>query len=603
MAKDEIKRLSAYSHVRLRTPMYLGSTAPHTHLTLDFTGDKAHVQEVTWVPAVFCSLREIWENSLDEVISHGHGSRVDVTYDEHTRVMSVEDDGRGIPIDWDPEHHMHKVTLALSELMAGRNFDERTNTAGMNGIGASGVNFCSEYFEVEVHRDGQKFYQKFAEGDAIFGDALQVGQPRITKKQGKSGTRITFKLSGQVFKDTTLPVQFVKSRITEIAYANPHVKFKFNGDQIRARKGSQALFVGYDPIQITAHVPDKQFESEFVLVPQFVESGDISHSLVNNIPVFNGGTQIDSFKKHFVANLLNALTRESKRRGLSPNRTDVLDTLLIYNVTRMIKPEFDSQSKTRLINEEAEVYIRTALDDEKLYKRILKDNKAWIDQIYVRCAARTQKKDDAETAKLARKVMRTKVPKLMDATGKDRTKCILMLTEGDCIHEDTSIAVLENGIITHKPIKNTEIGDLVLTHTGKFKPICNKSAKIIDGVVIKTASGDQITVSRDHRIPVYNKATGQFELLQAGELNVSQHRLLKSIIDLNTQFMEIYAINKFDHPKFNMTVIYGNSQITSSIITTPDHAFHVMDIQLGAVDKVNAGDLDPEKHLLLASNL
>jgi DNA gyrase/topoisomerase IV subunit B len=431
MAKDEIKRLTPYQHVRLRGTMYLGSTAPHTQQTLDFTGEKATLKEFTWVPAVATCAREIWENSLDEVIAHGHGSKIEVTYDPVTMTFTVGDDGRGIPIDWDEQHNMHKVTLALSELMAGRNFEERGNTAGMNGIGASGVNYCSEYFVVDVHRDGKRFLQRFEEGNEIFGDALQVHAPKITSKQGKSGTKITFKLSATVFKDLTLPEPFLKSRLIEIAYANPDVKFKYNGEWIRTRKGSQALFAGYEPVVISADVPDKQFESEFILVPNFVESGDASHSLVNNIPVLNGGTQIDAFRKHFVTNLLNNLTRESKRRGLTPNRSDVLETVLIYNVTRMLKPDFDSQSKTRLINEEVETYIRAALDDDKLYKKIVRDHKAWIDSIYDRCAARTQKKDDAETAKLARKVLRTKVPKLMDATGKDRTKCILLIAEGD----------------------------------------------------------------------------------------------------------------------------------------------------------------------------
>lgn len=431
MAKDEIKRLTPYQHLRLRTPMYLGSTAPHTQQTLDFTGEKATLKEFTWVPAVATCAREIWENSLDEVIAHGHGSKIEVTYDPVTMTFSVEDDGRGIPIDWDEQHNMHKVTLALSELMAGRNFEERGNTAGMNGIGASGVNYCSEYFVVDVHRDGKRFLQRFEEGNEIFGDALQVHAPKITNKQSKSGTSITFKLSGTVFKDLTLPESFLKSRLIEIAYANSDVKFKYNGEAIKARKGCAALFAGYEPVVINTDVPDKQFESEFILVPNFVESGDASHSLVNNIPVFNGGTQIDAFRKHFVTNLLNHLTRESKRRGLTPNRSDVLETVLIYNVTRMLKPDFDSQSKSRLINEEVETYIKAALDDDKLYKKIVRDHKAWIDQIYDRCAARTQKKDDAETAKLARKVLRTRVPKLMDATGRDRQKCVLLLCEGD----------------------------------------------------------------------------------------------------------------------------------------------------------------------------
>jgi DNA gyrase/topoisomerase IV subunit B len=411
--------------------MYLGSTALHTQQTLDFTGDRPTAKEFNWVPAVFCCVREVWENALDEVVAHGHGSKIDITFDAETMTFSVEDDGRGIPIDWDDDHKMHKATLALSELMSGRNFDERTNTAGMNGIGASGVNYCSEFFNVDIHRGGKRFQQNFTEGNAMFGDSLQMGDPKITSKQGKTGTKITFKLSASVFKVLTLSADFLRSRIVEIACANPTIKFKFNGELIKARKGSNSLFVGYEPIVINMDLADKQFASEFILVPNFTDGADMSHSLVNNIPVFNGGTQIDSFKRYFVTNLLNHLTRESKRRGLTPNRSDVMETMLIYNVTNMLKPDFDSQSKTRLINEEVEAYIRTALDDDKLYKKILRDNKSWIDQVYARCAARTQKKDDAETAKLARKVLRTKVPKLMDATGKDRTKCILLIAEGD----------------------------------------------------------------------------------------------------------------------------------------------------------------------------
>jgi len=431
MAKDEIKKLTPYAHVRLRVPMYYGSTTLHTQPVLDFTQEKACVKEYSWVPAVFTSAREVWDNALDEVVAHGHGTKIDITFDPDTMTFSVEDDGRGIPIDWDEDHKMHKVTLALSELMSGRNFDERTNTAGMNGIGASGVNYCSEFFNVDIHRGGKRFQQNFSEGNPMFGDSLQIGEPKITSKQGKTGTKITFKLSASVFKVLTLSAEFLRSRIVEIACANPTIKFKFNGELIKARKGSHSLFAGYEPIVINMDLVDKQFASEFILVPNFTDGADMSHSLVNNIPVFNGGTQIDSFKKYFVSNLLNNLTRESKRRGLTPNRSDVMETLLIYNVTNMLKPDFDSQSKTRLINEEVEAYIRTALDDEKLYKKILRDNKIWIDQIYARCAARTQKKDDADTAKLARKVLRTKVPKLMDATGKDRTQCILLIAEGD----------------------------------------------------------------------------------------------------------------------------------------------------------------------------
>ena len=183
---ENIKKLTSYQHVRLRTTVYYGSTSPHTQPVIDYQGPEPQLQEVTWVPAVFTTFREIVDNALDEVVAHGHGSRIDIVYDPQQLTFSVSDDGRGIPIDWDPEHNCHKATLALSELMSGRNFDDRTNTAGMNGIGASGVNFCSEWFRVEITRDGQRFQQNFSEGNEIFGDALQISDPKITRKQGRT---------------------------------------------------------------------------------------------------------------------------------------------------------------------------------------------------------------------------------------------------------------------------------------------------------------------------------------------------------------------------------------------------------------------------------
>ena len=136
-------------------------------------------------------------------------------------------------------------------------------------------------------------------------------------------------------------------------------------------------------------------------------------------------------RDRFFGGLIKALEKENKRRGLTPNRSDCTEGLLIYNITTMHSPNFDSQSKTRLINDEVDRYIKAVLEDDNLFKNILKNHKPWIDSIYAKCAARTQKKDDADIAKANRKLMRTKVPKLLDANGKDRSKCILFITEGD----------------------------------------------------------------------------------------------------------------------------------------------------------------------------
>lgn len=428
---DDIKKLTPYQHVRLRTSVYYGSTSKHTQPVLSINASEVCVKDSTWVPAVYTALREVIDNALDEVVVKKFGNKIDITYNHQDMSFTVEDNGRGIPIDWDDDHHMHKATLALSELMAGRNFENRDNTAGMNGIGASGVNYCSEYFNVEIWRDNKKFQQRFAEGSDIF-DALQIYEPIIKKNSAqKTGTKISFKLSNTVFKAPVLPLNFVKSRVYELAYCNPSIQITFNGQLIKSKGDiTRTLFGKHHTIPIKIAVDDS-FSSDFYLVTDILDSGEYSHSVVNNIPAFDGGTHIDSFKKLFAAGLLAALSTESNRRNLVPNRADVYEKLMIFNITTMKKPEFDSQSKTRLINDDVDGFIKTALENKLLFKKIIKSNKEWVDQIYARCAARTQKKDDADLAKIGRKMMRTKVPKLLDANGRDRTKCILFICEGD----------------------------------------------------------------------------------------------------------------------------------------------------------------------------
>lgn len=427
---NNIKKLTDYQHARLRTEMYLGSRSLHTQSVLQFVDGKPQPVETSWVPALYTAFREVLDNALDEVVGHGHGGRIDVTYDPQTREVSVQDDGRGIPISWDESHKCHLATLVMTEARAGRNFEERGEVAGTNGIGASVVNFCSEFFRMDIQKDGERFQQEFTQGDVVFGDDLKIGKPKITKKQGKNGTKITFKLSDQVFPDLTLPEEFIRSRVTEVAICNPLIKIFYNGEQIKVKpRPEQSLFPGLKPMAI--EIKEDTFRSRFWIVPNWVKDGDHVHTIVNNIPAFNGGVHIDTFRRLFYGNLLTALEKESKRRKLQPNRSDVTEGVLIYNITNMRAPNFDSQSKTRLINEEVGKIIRGHLEDPELYKDFIKKNREWIEEIYKRCAERTMKKDISDLAKAAKKNLRNKVPKLMDATGKDRSKCILFLAEGD----------------------------------------------------------------------------------------------------------------------------------------------------------------------------
>lgn len=425
---DKIISLNDYQHARIRTEMYLGGMSPHTQEVLIYENDQPKIKEQTWVPALYCYFREILDNALDE-IKHGYGDRVDVTYDQTTFEFSVKDNGRGIPIKKDEATGLPLATMAMSHARAGRNFGERSEEAGLNGVGASVVNFCSEWFKITISRDNVIFHQEFHEGNAVFDD-LQVKEPDIKKKQNQTetGTLIEFKPSSEVFKTKNLPLEFVYSRLVDIAIANPKLKLYFNNERVKSPK-IQTLY----PNHFKVDFDNDDIKSTFYLVPNFMAESDAYHSIVNNIPMFTGGTHIDMFKLNFYKMVLSVLEPQAKKRKLQPNKSDVLEGLFVFNISRVRDAKFDGQAKSRLTNESAGKSIDLMFKSPEMlafFKDLVKKEKDWIDSIFQKCAERTNKKEDDDTKKLQKKLSRLKVPKLIDATGKDRTKCILLLAEG-----------------------------------------------------------------------------------------------------------------------------------------------------------------------------
>ena len=405
--------------------MYFGSRDPHTQTVLEYGRDGPVAVETTWVPAIFTAFREVLDNALDEVAAHGHGDRIDVTFEPKTMTITVKDNGRGIPIDFDKTEQKYAATVLLSETMAGRNFeDDRGATRGLNGVGAAIVNFTSEYFQVNVFRDKKEFSQRFEEGkEHVAHDPLLIPHKGLG-----TGTQIEFRLSKQVFKHRILPDNFIRARMYEAALCYPKLKLYYNNEQIKLKSIEKDIFPKHKPI--TFDIEEGTFKSQFWLVPQFFDNGaEMSHGMVNAIPMFNGGVHIETFKRNFFAGMLKALEPQSKKLKLSPNRSDLADGMLIFNITQMDAPEFDSQSKTRLINEGVSKIINKAMGDDDFFKSVIRKYPDWIKDVFERCRERTQKKDNAELAKLSKK--RKKVEKLKDATSYDRSKCVLFLGEGD----------------------------------------------------------------------------------------------------------------------------------------------------------------------------
>lgn len=431
MTDHGIQKLTDYSHVRLKTEMYLGSRSPHTQETIIYSEKGIpKIKELTWVPALYTFFREALDNAIDEVIGHNSGDRIDVTVDPKTLTISIEDNGRGIPIDFDTDHKEYLATMVLTNARAGRNFGERGEVAGTNGIGISACNFCSEFMNLEIWRDKKKFTQSFKENPLPNGDSLNKNKAKIIDiSSGKTGTKITFKPSALVFDSLILPEEFIKSRVFEIAISNPLIKIYYNGERLKVSPYvEKTLFPNIKPIILD--IIQENIRSKFYIIPNFTDSGETIHTLVNNIPAFNGGVHIDLFRRSFYSTVLQALEGPAKRRKVTPNRSDINDGLLIYNITQMKAPDFDSQSKTRLINEWVGKAVQQQVSDPELIKRILARNKEWVEMIFARAEERSNKKAVDETKKAAKSAKRAKVAGLLDATGRNREDCILFLAEG-----------------------------------------------------------------------------------------------------------------------------------------------------------------------------
>lgn len=470
----EIQKLSDFSHARLRTEMWLSSRDPHTQEIITYTDGIPVVKEMTWVPAQFVAFREILDNAIDEVITHRQGDKIEITYNPDNMSFSVSDNGRGIPIEYDKKHKIHSATMALTETKAGRNFGERGSSRGMNGVGASIVNFVSEYFDVKIIRDGKEFVQHFREGTTD----LVIEEPMIfPTKIRQTGTHISWKLSQKVFTHNILPEEFIKSRVYELSVCYPHLRLSYNGQKIQTKDATKSLFPNHKPIVF--EIKEDNFDSKFWLVPQFFENGEHSHSMVNAIPVFNGGTHIETFKKNFFSGLLTALESLSKKKKLTPNRSDISEGMLIYNITEMNSPSFDSQSKTRLINENVVSYIRNGMNDHDFFKKIIRTYPEWIESIYERCAKRTNKKDDDEASRNAKRNIRNKIETLVDSVGRDRSKCILHITEGESA-KGGLVASRDSNIHAVLPLR----GKIMNIHGAKLKDIVdNKVLSNIFGAI------------------------------------------------------------------------------------------------------------------------
>ncbi len=418
---DKIQVLKGLDPVRERPSMYIGNTGPEGLHHLVY---------------------EVVDNAIDEAMG-GHCDEIKVTVHSDNSV-TVEDNGRGIPVDLHPGENLPAVEVVMTRLHAGGKFDSGAYkvSGGLHGVGVSVVNALSEYLEVEIRRDGQVYQQRYERG--------KTATPlTITGKTKRRGTKVTFLPDSQIFAETNFSYDLLAQRLRELSFLNGGVRINLL-DELSGRKnefhyeGGIVSFVQYlnrnktpihpDPIYLSGSKGGIQME----IACQYNDTyNEQIFSFANNINTREGGSHLSGFK----AGLTRAINQYMGASDLPKNLKnghlqgeDIREGLIAVISVKLPHPQFEGQTKTKLGNSDVKGLVENMLYEHLL--TFLGENPALAKNILTKLleAARAR-----EAARRARDLVRKKgafgdmtLPgKLADCQERDPARRELYLVEGD----------------------------------------------------------------------------------------------------------------------------------------------------------------------------
>lgn len=419
----DIKVLSDFEHVRLRTNVYLGNTTKTSYLVPVFNLDSSiSIETIEFIPAVFKAVSEIIENSTDEHTQIDKPNKwIKIQFNPEDGKYTIEDNGRGVPID---KHETGKYTpeVVFGTLRSGRNFknDKTAGVIGANGVGSSCVVACSTEFSVEIHRDGKVYKQQFLNGGS------KISKPRIIEKQLKeTGTKISFILDNAVFQDTILPCKLLRNKAIELAFNNPNVTVYYNNEKFKFKNGLEDLIKTFS----SSYFKFGKNGFEFYVVFDVLNSIDeYIFTWVNSSLLYDGGICNTQFMNVFTDTVIEHLKKDAKKLGAEVTKNDVRQNLLIFGCLKISDPMYDSQSKTRLTGPNLRKEIENVISSD--WTSFVRKNKQWLQTVLERANERHHKDATEKAIKEHKKTLRKKIPGLLDAVGKDRSKCVLFISEG-----------------------------------------------------------------------------------------------------------------------------------------------------------------------------
>lgn len=436
---SDIKVMEGLEAVRVRPGMYIGSTG---------------------VRGLHHLLWEIVDNAVDEA-ANGYADEICVTLNRDNSV-TVEDNGRGIPVGIHEKLGVSGVEVVYTQLHAGGKFgnESYSYSGGLHGVGASVVNALSEFVEVEVATMGKLYRIKFHSYEDENG-AMHSGRPVAPLEEvgrtRRQGTKVTFLPDKRVFETIEMSFETISKRLKELAYLNKSVCFKLSDNRTRGDAksleyrydGGICDFVRYLNGDKTALYPSPIYfsgiagaqENRIVVEIAMQHNDSYSESIfsyVNNIPTTEGGTHETGFKSA-LTKVMNDYCRKAgfiKERDASLSGEDFREGLTAVISLKMASIQFEGQTKTKLGNTEARTAVETVvinellplLEDLKNAELVSKIADKAIKAARAREAARKAKSMAREKSKLENAPL---VGKLSSCTGRNPSLNELFIVEGD----------------------------------------------------------------------------------------------------------------------------------------------------------------------------
>ena len=430
---DNIQSLEGMEHVRMRPSMYIGDVG---------------------VRGLHHLVYEVVDNSIDEALA-GYCDTISVIINPDNSV-TVEDNGRGIPVDIHKKEGVSALEVVMTKIGAGGKFDKGSYkvSGGLHGVGVSVVNALSTHLTATVYRDGKIWEQEYERGVALY----QVKEKGATDKRG---TKVTFLPDTEIFQQTIeFSYDILANRMRELAFLNKGIRITLTDLRNKNEKGEPISQIFYSEkgleefiqyldgnrtpiikkiIAMEGEKNDIPVEVAMIYNDSFNEN---LHSYVNNINTHEGGTHLQGFRMGLTRTLKNYADKsgllekasKDKKNPLEISGDDFREGLTAIISVKVAEPQFEGQTKTKLGNREVTAAVSQAVSDmlESYLEENPEDAKTIVNKVILAAQARL-------AAKKAREAVQRKSPmggaglpnKLADCQDRNPANCELFLVEGD----------------------------------------------------------------------------------------------------------------------------------------------------------------------------